>query len=117
MLVVSSHAMYALSAAVPRLLLWLDVWYQHVLQAKVKALVFGVVWEEENAPKHKVMKALRMRRRMNFSESRKVALWWGNEEAPGERVGILRPESGNRAGVVIFWWLEYGGISVKVVFV
>lgn len=51
MLVVSSHAMYALSAAVPRLLLWLDVWYQHVLQAKVKALVFGVVWEEEKCSK------------------------------------------------------------------
>lgn len=43
-----------------------------------------------------------MRRRINFSESRKVALWWGNEDAPGERVGILRPERGKRAGVVMF---------------
>lgn len=51
MLVVTSHAMYDLSAAVPRLLLWLDVRYQHVLQAKVKALVFGIVWKEEKRSK------------------------------------------------------------------
>lgn len=57
---------------------------------------------KKNAPKHNVMKALRMRRRINFSESRRVALWWGNEDAPGERVGILRPERGKRAGVVMF---------------
>lgn len=47
MLVMTSHAMYDLSAAVPCLLLWLDVRYQHVLQTKVKALVFGIVREEE----------------------------------------------------------------------
>lgn len=47
MLVVSSHAMYDLSAAVPCLLLRFDVRYQHVLQTKVKALVFGIVREEE----------------------------------------------------------------------
>lgn len=51
MLIVSSHAMYNLSAAVPRLLLRLDVRYQHVLQAKVKALVFGIVREEEKRSK------------------------------------------------------------------
>lgn len=71
---------------------------------KSKRLCLELSGRKKNAPKHKVMKALRMRRRMNFSESRKVALWCGNEEAPGERVGILRPESGNSAGVVIFWW-------------
>lgn len=43
--------MYNLSAAVPRLLLRLDVRYQHVLQAKVKALVFGIVREEEKRSK------------------------------------------------------------------
>lgn len=47
MLIVRSHTMYDLSAAVPGLLLRLDVWYQHVLQTKVKALVFGIVREEE----------------------------------------------------------------------
>lgn len=57
---------------------------------------------KKKAPKHKVMKALRMRRRMNFSESLNVALWCGNDEAPGDRVGILRPDSGRRAGVVMF---------------
>lgn len=57
---------------------------------------------KKKAPKHKVMKALRMRRRMNFSESLNVALWCGKEEAPGDRVGILRPDSGRRAGVVMF---------------
>lgn len=51
MLIVSSHAMYNLSAAVPRFLLRLDVRYQHVLQAKVKALVFGIVREEEKRSK------------------------------------------------------------------
>ncbi len=71
---------------------------------KSKRLCLELSGRKKNAPKHKVMKALRMRRRMNFSESRRVALWWGNEEVPGERVGILRPDSGNRAGVVIFWW-------------
>lgn len=39
---------------------------------------------------------------MNFSESLKVALWCGKEEVPGDRVGILRPDSGRRAGVVMF---------------
>lgn len=39
---------------------------------------------------------------MNFSESLNVALWCGKEEAPGDRVGILRPDSGRRAGVVMF---------------
>lgn len=43
--------MYNLSAAVPRFLLRLDVRYQHVLQAKVKALVFGIVREEEKRSK------------------------------------------------------------------
>lgn len=38
---------------------------------------------------------------MNFSESLNVALWCGKEEAPGDRVGILRPDSGRRAGVVM----------------
>lgn len=61
---------------------------------------------KKKAPKHKVMKALRMRRRMNFSESLNVALWCGKEEAPGDRVGILRPESGRRAGVVMLSLLK-----------
>lgn len=47
------------------------------------------------------MKALRMRRRMNFSESLSVALWCGKEEVPGDRVGILRPDRGRSAGVVM----------------
>lgn len=51
MLVVSSHTMYDLSTAMPRLFLGLDVRYQHVLQTKVKALVFGIVRQEEKRSK------------------------------------------------------------------
>lgn len=51
MLIVRPHAMYNLSAAVPRLLLRLDVRYQHVLQTKVEALVFGIVRQEEKRSK------------------------------------------------------------------
>lgn len=68
---------------------------------KSKRLCLELSGRKKKAPKHKVMKALSMRRRMNFSESLKVALWWGKEEAPGDRVGILRPDSGSRVGVVI----------------
>lgn len=71
-----------------------------------KRLCLELSGRKKKAPKHKVMKALRMRRRMNFSESLNVALWCGKEEAPGDRVGILRPDSGSRAGVVIFWPFE-----------
>lgn len=39
---------------------------------------------------------------MNFSESLSVALWCGKEEAPGDSVGILRPDRGRSAGVVMF---------------
>lgn len=71
-----------------------------------KRLCLELSGRKKKAPKHRVMKALRMRRRMNFSESLSVALWCGKEEAPGDRVGILRPDSGRRAGVVMvfdFW--------------
>lgn len=67
-----------------------------------KRLCLELSGRKKKAPKHKVMKALRMRRRMNFSESLNVALWCGKEEAPGDSVGILRPDSGRRAGVVMF---------------
>lgn len=67
-----------------------------------KRLCLELSGRKKKAPKHKVMKALRIRRRMNFSESLNVALWCGKEEAPGDRVGILRPDSGSRAGVVMF---------------
>lgn len=50
-LIVRPHTVYYLSAAVPRLLLRLDVRYQHVLQAKVKPLVFGIVRQEEKCSK------------------------------------------------------------------
>lgn len=66
-----------------------------------KRLCLELSGRKKKAPKHKVMKALRIRRRMNFSESLNVALWCGKEEAPGDRVGILRPDSGRRAGVVM----------------
>lgn len=66
-----------------------------------KRLCFELSGRKKKAPKHKVMKALRMRRRINFSESLRVALWCGKEAAPGDRVGILRPDSGSRAGVVM----------------
>lgn len=56
---------------------------------------------KKNAPKHRVMKALRIRRRINFSESLKVALWCGKEGGPRFRGGILRPDRGSSAGVVI----------------
>ncbi|MEE6511659.1 hypothetical protein FKM82_018325 [Ascaphus truei] len=56
---------------------------------------------KKKAPKHRVMKALRMRSRMNFSESLRVARWWGIEEVPRFRAGIRRPDKGSRAGVVI----------------
>lgn len=62
---------------------------------------------KKNAPKHRVMKALRMRRRINFSESLKVALWCGKEGGPKFRGGILRPDSGSRAGVVIVYALGH----------
>ena len=38
---------------------------------------------------------------MNFSESLSVARWCGKEEAPGDSAGILRPDSGSSAGVVM----------------
>ena len=66
-----------------------------------KRLCLELSGRKKKAPKHNVMKALRIRRRMNFSDSLNVALWCGKEEAPGDRVGILRPDSGSRAGVVI----------------
>lgn len=69
---------------------------------KSKRLCLELSGRKKKAPKHNVMKALRMSRRMNFSESLSVALWCGKEEVPGDRVGILRPESGRRAGVVMF---------------
>ena len=65
---------------------------------------------KKKAPKHSVMKALRMRSRMNFSESLSVARWCGKEEAPGESAGILRPESGSSAGVVMMS-LEGAGVA------
>lgn len=68
---------------------------------KSKRLCLELSGRKKKAPKHKVMKALRIRRRMNFSESLNVALWCGKEEAPGDSVGILRPDSGSRVGVVI----------------
>lgn len=67
-----------------------------------KRLCLELSGRKKKAPKHKVMKALRMRRRMNFSESLSVALWCGKEEVPGDRVGILRPDRGRSAGVVMF---------------
>lgn len=67
-----------------------------------KRLCLELSGRKKKAPKHNVMKALRMRRRMNFSESLSVALWCGKEEAPGDRVGILRPDRGRSAGVVMF---------------
>lgn len=75
-----------------------------------KRLCLELSGRKKKAPKHRVMKALRMRRRMNFSESLSVALWCGKEDAPGDRVGILRPDSGRRAGVVMvfdFWSFLY----------
>lgn len=89
-----------------------------------KRLCLELSGRKKKAPKHKVMKALRMRRRMNFSESLNVALWCGKDEAPGDRVGILRPDSGRRAGVVMFWLLKLtllgeelggqGGVGLQV---
>ena len=69
---------------------------------KSKRLCFELSGRKKKAPKHRVMKALRMRSKINFSESLNVALWCGKEEAPGERVGIRRPDRGTRAGVVMF---------------
>lgn len=66
-----------------------------------KRLCFEESGRKKNAPKHRVMKALRIRSRINFSESLKVALWCGKAEAPRFSGGSLRPESGSRAGVVI----------------
>lgn len=68
---------------------------------KSKRLCLELSGRKKKAPKHNVMKALRMRRRMNFSESLSVALWCGKEEVPGDRVGILRPDRGRSAGVVM----------------
>lgn len=56
---------------------------------------------KKNAPKQRVMKALRIRSRMNFSDSRSVALWCGKEAVPTFKAGILRPDRGSSAGVVI----------------
>lgn len=67
-----------------------------------KRLCLELSGRKKKAPKHSVMKALRMRRRMNFSESLSVALWCGNAEAPGDKVGIRRPDRGRSAGVVMF---------------
>lgn len=66
-----------------------------------KRLCFEESGRKKNAPKHRVTKALRIRRRINFSESLKVALWCGKEGGPRFRGGILRPDRGSRAGVVI----------------
>lgn len=71
-----------------------------------KRLCLELSGRKKKAPKHRVMKALRMRRRINFSESLNVALWCGKEEVPGDRVGILLPDSGRRAGVVMFGLLD-----------
>lgn len=79
-----------------------------------KRLCLELSGRKKKAPKHKVMKALRMRRRMNFSESLNVALWCGKEEAPGDRVGILRPDSGRRAGVVMFWLLKWTSLGEEI---
>lgn len=69
---------------------------------KSNRLCFEESGKKKNAPKHNVMKALRISSRMNFSDSLKVALWWGKEDdGPKLRGGIRRPERGSRAGVVI----------------
>lgn len=79
-----------------------------------KRLCLELSGRKKKAPKHKVMKALRMRSKMNFSESLNVALWCGKEEAPGDRVGILRPESGRRAGVVMLWLLQWTSLGEEL---
>lgn len=79
-----------------------------------KRLCLELSGRKKKAPKHKVMKALRMRSKMNFSESLNVALWCGKEEAPGDRVGILRPDSGKRAGVVMLCLLQWTSLGEEL---
>lgn len=53
---------------------------------------------------------------MNFSESRRVALWWASEEAPDTTDGIRRPDSGSSAGAVMVCYVSLidKGISCVV---